>query len=233
VALHVHIFAPEYLTPILIRLRQNKILPDLYFSFSDPTLEPEIRKISEKFDVSPSLHLVPNRGRDMAFLLNELALELDERYTVHGHIHTILSEGEHVPALREFVQINLLGNAKLPSADSILSRFVQQPDLGMVFADDPNCLDWTDNRDQAEVLVQRLGLPPLPDAINFPIGSMYWARKGSLRSLYNLGLKLEDYPEEPLPYDGTILHAIERLLPQVCMANGFGYAVTHVPGVTR
>ena len=233
VALHVHVFSPEYLTPMLGRLRFNSIAPDFYISFSNPNFKPEILRICEQFALKPSLHQVPNRGRDMGYFLSELAMELDSRYSLYGHMHTIINEGDHVPGLREFLQINLLGNTKLPMADRILSQFVQQPGLGMVFADDPNCLGWTDNRDQADALADRLGLPPLPRAINFPIGSMFWARKGSLRSLYGLGLKLEDYPEEPLPYDGTILHAIERLLPQVCIANGYSYAVTHVPGITR
>jgi len=233
VALHVHVFSPKNLTTILDRLRFNAIAPDLYISFSDPNFKPEILRIYEQFELKPNLHQVPNRGGDLGSLLSELALELDSRYSVHGHMHTILNDGEHVTALREFLLINLLGDTKFPMADHILSQFVKQPRLGMVFADDPNCLDWTENRDQAEALSRRLGLPPLPSAINFSIGSMFWARKGSLKSLYDLGLTWDEYPEEPLPYDGTIVHAIERLLPQVCMANGFSYAVTNVPGITR
>ena len=233
VALHVHVFSPEYLPPILGRLRFNSVSPDLYISYSDPSYKSEILRISEQYEIIPNLRQVPTRGRDMGSLLSELALELDRHYSLHGHVSTIFDEGVHVPAMREFLQINLLGNTKLPMADRILSQFVQQPGLGMVFADDPNCLGWSENRDQAEALAQRLGLPPLPAAINFPVGSMFWARKGSLKSLYELGLNWDDYPEEPLPYDGTILHAIERILPQVCMANGYSYAVTHVPGITR
>jgi glycosyltransferase involved in cell wall biosynthesis len=231
VALHLHIFAPQYLTPILERLRHNRSKPDLYISFSNPEFESEIIRKTEQFGLNSSFHQVPDQGRDMGYFLGELALELDSRYSVHGHMHTILNEGEHVTALREFLLINLLGNIKIPMADRILSQFVQQPGLGMIFADDPNCLGWTENRDQAEALTHRLGMPPLPSAINVPIGSMFWARKGSLRSLYGLGLQREDYPEEPLPYDGTILHAIERLLPQICLANGYSYAVTHLPGI--
>jgi hypothetical protein len=30
-----------------------------------------------------------------------------------------------------------------------------------------------------------------------------------------------------------MLHAIERLLPQICLASGQRYAVTHVPGFSR
>jgi len=233
IALHVHVFLPEYLPPILGRLRLNSIEPDLYISFSDPSFKPKILEICEQFELKTNLYQVPNRGGDLGSLISELALDLDSRYSVYGHMHTIVNKGEHVTALREFLLINLLGDTKLPMADRILSQFAQQPGLGMVFADDPNCLDWTENRDQAEALARRLGLLPLPGAINFPIGSMFWARKNSLKSLYDIGLKWNEYPEEPLPYDGTIVHAIERLLPQVCMANGFSYAVTNVPGVTR
>ena len=134
---------------------------------------------------------------------------------------------------REFLLTNLVGDRAQPMADLILASLQNNPDLGLVFPDDPGCLSWTDNRPHAEALASRLQLNPLPDAINFPVGTMFWARQGTLTSLYELGLTWEDYPEEPLGYDGTMLHAIERLLPQICMANGKRYAMTHVPGFSR
>ena len=54
-----------------------------------------------------------------------------------------------------------------------------------------------------------------------------------MSKLYDLGLKWEDYPDEPIGYDGTMLHAIERLLPQICLASDMSYAMTHVPGISR
>jgi lipopolysaccharide biosynthesis protein len=48
-----------------------------------------------------------------------------------------------------------------------------------------------------------------------------------------LGLAVEDYPDEPLPYDGTVLHALERVLGLAGQAAPGGLAVTNVPGVTR
>jgi lipopolysaccharide biosynthesis protein len=51
--------------------------------------------------------------------------------------------------------------------------------------------------------------------------------------LLDAGFTVEDYPEEPLPYDGTILHALERALGLAAMASPRGLAVTNVPRVTR
>ena len=118
-------------------------------------------------------------------------------------------------------------------ADQILAAMHRDHELGLVFPDDPHCMGWTENRTHAEELTKRLDLPELPDAINFPIGTMFWARSGALNRLYQLGLSWDDYPAEPLGYDGTMLHAIERLLPQICLASGQHYALTHVPGFSR
>lgn len=41
---------------------------------------------------------------------------------------------------------------------------------------------------------------------------MFWARSDAVRSLLSLPLTYEDFPDEPLPPDGTIAHALERLI---------------------
>ena len=50
--------------------------------------------------------------------------------------------------------------------------------------------------------------------------------------LAGLDLCWDDYPSEPLPYDGTMLHALERLMPAVAHAVSRTSMVTHVPGIT-
>jgi len=236
VALHIHVFYPELLAPLLEQLGHNQVQPHLFVSYSQPELEPPLLQTLEEWNRSARLLLVPNRGRDIGPLLTELGQDLDRNYAFHGHLHTkrsALIDGGTAERWREFLMINLLGDARRPMADRILSRMLSDPTLGLVFPDDPGCLGWTANRAPAEALAERLQLPVLPAAINFPVGTMFWARRGALRSLYELGLTWNDYPEEPIGYDGTMLHAIERLLPQVCQANGYSYAVTHVPGFSR
>lgn len=236
VALHIHVFYPELLAPMLERLACNQLQPDLFLSYSQPALEPSIRQILARHGREASLHPVPNRGRDIGPLLSELGQHLDQHYAFHCHLHTkksVLIGADTAATWREFLLANLLGNQQRPMADRILAELQADSSLGLVFPDDPGCLGWTDNRPHAEALATRLGLPALPAAINFPVGTMFWARRGALSSLYNLGLSWDDYPEEPLGYDGTMLHAIERLLPQICLASGHRYAVTHVPGFSR
>ena len=61
---------------------------------------------------------------------------------------------------------------------------------------------------------------------------MFWAKK-ALKNLYNLDLDWDDYPVEPIGYDGTMLHAIERLIPIVAMENGFKCNVTSLETLRR
>ena len=62
---------------------------------------------------------------------------------------------------------------------------------------------------------------------------MFWARADALRPLTKLELDWKDYPDEPAEEDGTILHALERLLPLASETMQYKFATTHVPGVTR
>ncbi|MEO5581730.1 MAG: rhamnan synthesis F family protein, partial [Saprospiraceae bacterium] len=84
-----------------------------------------------------------------------------------------------------------------------------------------------------EELRLQMGLKKLPENIWFPMGTMFWARTESLLPLFNLKFDWESYPDEPIPEDGSILHALERILPSVVNHQGFHIAVTNVEGVSR
>ena len=57
---------------------------------------------------------------------------------------------------------------------------------------------------------------------------MFWARPAVLKPMIDLGLTWDDYPPEPLPIDGTMLHTLERLLPFCAVHTGYDYATTYV-----
>lgn len=132
-----------------------------------------------------------------------------------------------------FLLENLLGGEAGSMADRILSKMEADASIGMVFPDDPYVVGWSGNQVFAESLAARMTLDNLPKYFNFPVGTMFWARTLALAPLMNCNLGWDDYPEEPLPYDGTLLHALERLFSFVGSANDLRCAVTNVKGITR
>ena len=117
--------------------------------------------------------------------------------------------------------------------DKIITDLNQNKSLGLVFPSDNTCVGWCDNYNIASKLALQMGIEKLPTHIDFPVGSMFWAKKGALASLYELNLKWEDYPEEPLGYDGTMLHALERLLPIIAEKEGYTIKTTHIDQIAR
>jgi lipopolysaccharide biosynthesis protein len=107
------------------------------------------------------------------------------------------------------------------------------PSIGMVFPDDPYVVGWGKNRSFAEELGPYLGLADFPEHFLFPIGTMFWARVAAIRPLFELRLDWNDYPAEPLPYDGSMLHAMERLFPLVASTQGARSVLTNVAEITR
>lgn len=238
-ALHVHVFYPDMLADMLRRLGDNRVRPDLFVSVPGRAAARQVEAILADYGGKvAALEVVPNRGRDIGPMLTAFGPRLVGQYDVVGHMHSKKSldvgDAGLARAWYEFLAENLLGG-RSPMADRIHAAMARDERLGLVFPDDPNVVGWNANRVDAEALASRLQ-PPLsgfPEHFQFPVGTMFWARASALRPLVELGLDWVDYPGEPLPYDGTMLHAIERLLPFVAQSQGLRIALTRVRGVTR
>jgi glycosyltransferase involved in cell wall biosynthesis len=236
-ALHLHFYYTESAEQIIERASLSKHRPDLLISVTTDAAAQEVEKIlQKKRGWKHLIKIVPNTGRDVAPFLTAFAEELSG-YDIIGHAHA--KESSHHPDRSEierwntFLLENMIGG-KFPMIDHIISSFQHDKNLGVVYADDPHVINWTDNRQHAEALASRMGFgQPLPENINFPVGTMFWARFKALKPLFDLQLGWDDYPQEPVPVDGTMLHAIERLIPWVAEQAGYTTAVTHIPGIYR
>jgi glycosyltransferase involved in cell wall biosynthesis len=234
-AIHGHFHYPELLDEFLNRLAPNRTDCDLFLTTNGVEEAAFLRDVVSQFSMTGvDIRVVPNRGRDIGPLLSELADEL-QGYEVIGHLHGKRSKRltQHGDRWRSFLWDHLIGPS-FPMVDVILKAFVTDSALGLVFPEDPHLNDWNENRLIAEDLARKMGITdPLPTHFDFPIGTMFWARPAALQPLFSLGLRWDDYPIEPLPEDGTILHALERLIPFAANNTGFRYATTFVPGSTR
>jgi lipopolysaccharide biosynthesis protein len=217
-------------------LSLNKIRPTLFLSVPNEQIKLEIQaRCNLYLGEVAAIEVVPNRGRDIGPFLSSFEGKHLQDYEFVGHLHTKKTkdrEGHVGRVWYRFLLANLLGK-QTGMADVILTRMVDEPKLGMVFADDPNLVGWDANLAYATDLADKLGLTSLPTDITFPVGTMFWARTECFTPFLRLGLTWEDYPEEPLAYDGSVLHALERLFPLVVEAGGHEIALTNVPTITR
>ena len=238
-ALHAHLFYPELTGDLLAHLDSNQSPCDLLVSTDTAAKVTRLRRsLSAYTRGNVEIRLLPNRGRDIGAFLTGFARDFSN-YDLVGHVHSKrsplideISKSNLSETWREFLWQNLLGGS-YPMLDRIATAFENDPKLGLVFPSDPHLRGWDDNRVIAGEVAARMGWEgPLPEAFDFPLGTMFYVRPAALEPLLRLHLDWNDYPDEPIPYDGTILHALERLMPLTAQLAGYSSAVTHVFGKT-
>ncbi len=237
-ALHIHVFFVDLFLDILQRLEGQNLHLDLLISVPSLEVAQEVGALVSGYaNGTVDIRTVPNRGRDIGPFLTEFSETILKNYDVIGHVHSKKSVDVQDLSMGQawfiFLLENLIGK-KYSMASTILERMADNEKLGLVFPDDPYIIGWSGNKQIAENLAHQFGIKELPDRhFNFPVGTMFWARTAALKPLLTNDFRWEDYPEEPLPYDGTILHSLERLLPFVAKKMGYHMSMTHVPGITR
>ena len=177
-------------------------------------------------------------GGDIGPLLTQFGPALIASYDITGHLHT--KKSAHVAdrpfadAWSAFLLENLIGGKRGGAMlDIIMSTMGSDPTIGIVFPDDPHVISWTSNRKYADDLAACMKCGKLPEQFNFPVGSMCWMRSAVLEKFVELDLAWDNYAPEPLPIDGTSIHAIERLFGVVPATVGMTCVVTNVRGVTH
>jgi hypothetical protein len=220
VAAIVHLFYPEIAGEIRSYLERIPGRVDVYVSTDT---EEKRDRIGAAFAAWRSgtvqVRLAENRGRDVAPKLVTFK-DLYPRYGLVLHLHGKISAHDSELRLwRGFILENLIGDGA--AAASILAAFERNPALGMVashhYLPVRNNIGWGENLEIAGALSTRMGMSFDPaEPIDFPSGSMFWARPEALAPLLDLNLQTGDFPPEDGGSDGTLAHAIERLYFAAC-----------------
>jgi glycosyltransferase involved in cell wall biosynthesis len=237
VALHLHVRDAQAVPEVLVRLSRNRIRPDLLISVNSEAVGSATAAALKTYGGRVvAIRLVPDRGRHIGPLFTAFGHTLLQRYEFVCHMHTRLgadskSEREGSRTSR-WLLANLLGESS-GMADVILTAMAADTSIGMVFPDDPHVVGWHAQRINAEPLSSRFSLHDLPDHSVFPCGGMFWARVAALSPWLDLGLTWNDYPDEPLPHDGTSIQEIDRLLTSSSSENSWTCATTYIAGLTR
>jgi rhamnosyltransferase len=121
---------------------------------------------------------------------------------------------------------DLAGSSATVSA--AMARFRDDPGLGMLGparlrvpnARYDEAAAWGTNRAQALAVAERLGLAPETVSLDYFAGTMFWVRPAMLSRLRAVGLRPADFAPGGLAIDGSLSHALERLLPALVKADG-------------
>jgi glycosyltransferase involved in cell wall biosynthesis len=236
VALHCHFHYPELAGDFRRRLDLNETKVDVVLTTDETGKASRLRQAFSGYRGKCEIRVTPNRGRDIGPFLTSLSADLlSGQYDIWGHLHakrSLSTDKDMGEAWRNFLWDNLIGEEH-QMLDLAAKAFDTHPRLGLLFADDPHLVSWNANRPIAEGLARRMGIEDgLPDYFDFPLGTMFWIRPDAIRPLTDLNLQLEEFPPEPIPYDGSILHAIERLIPIVVGHAGYEAGGLRAPYTT-
>jgi hypothetical protein len=156
-----------------------------------------------------------NRGRDILPMVDTFRREILD-HDVLFHCHSKVSSYESAYRdWRTFLLHNTLGSTEVVAA--LLAQFREDSHLGLVappyfhaLQDQPQ---WGANRARVDAMLSSLGMQrsedPCPD---FPAGSFFWARVTAIAPLLTGAFGLGVFEPEGGQIDGTLAHAIERLL---------------------
>lgn len=166
----------------------------------------------------------PNRGRDVAPFLKVCAEHLTEADDLVLHLHT--KKSPHDSSLSgwgEYLFDCLAGSSEL--VRSTMQLF-DEPTLGIIYPGHYKALNglrnWGYDFPHARTLMQRMGYNlRADDVLDFPTGTMFWARPAALQPLIALRISPEDFELEVGQTDGTLAHAIERILVHVAESAGY------------
>lgn len=236
VAIHIHVFYIDVLEEILDRIYHNKIRPDIFITISNAYIYDEVKELILRYsECNVQILIIENRGRNLRALFKEIAPLLYEKYEYVAHFHTKKSPHAEIGLVKSWTNYIfdlLIGGEDTGGAiDRILSELMRVPNVGLVFPADPNIIGWDLNLPFALEIAKDLQINQLREQFNFPVGAMFWIRVSALKVFNSLNEKY--FPEEPLQSDGSYLHALERLIPNVMEKEGYEYALVSADGITR
>lgn len=226
VAVVIHAFYPDVFEDLLASFPQD--LTDRAHLFVTTTHDKVdiVTAIARRFGMPFEVIGLDNRGRDVLPFLRVLPRVVEAGFQWVLKLHTKKSlhrsDGDR---WRDDLCRKLLDQP-----GEVLAFLRNHPDVGLVGPQGyvvPMTCYWGVNRDRVLSLGRRLGVASLdPQTTSFVAGTMFYARIQALLPLLHLALDDEHFEPEAGQVDGTLAHAIERVVALSASAVGLRTAAT-------
>ena len=227
-----HIFHADQAAEIRAVIDTIPFPTDIYASTDTDAKRAEITDAFAGHPGAVDVRLAPNRGRDVAPRLITFA-DVYARDRLVLFLHAKRSAASSIGAeWRDALIGSLAGSAD--TVRSIVAMFDADATLGLVMAEHIPAIramiGWYANYSRSAAVARRMGIEILPDDyVEYPAGSMFWARSAALRPLLDLNLGVEDFPPEAGQLEDTLQHAIERLMLHAAEQAGYRWAKVAAP----
>ena len=232
IAVQLHLFYVDLMQEFVDYLNNIPYDFDLFISVIDDEKVEEVRNLAQKIKKVNNIevHTVENRGRDVAPFLVEFGSYLNKYdYVCHLHSKKSLYTGSEQSGWRRTLLEGLMGTPELVT--EIFYNFETNPEIGLIYPETWAGLpywghNWLTNTAGRDTLMEKLGYMGIEykKYFDFPMGTMFFARKEAIKKFFNAKIKLGDFPVESGQVDGTIAHAFERCLGVVTELEGYKIA---------
>jgi lipopolysaccharide biosynthesis protein len=218
----IHAWYPDVLAEILQELAATGVAWKLVVT-TPPDKERLVRSVLSQQKMAAQVEVFPNRGRDILPFLHVASRLLDEGHDVVLKLHT--KKSPHIADGNEWRRELVAALVRYETPSGYLALFKDDPTLGLA-APSTHLLPVRPhvgaNAAGMDWLARRCGIPSdnLTDT-PFPAGSMYWVRLAALTPLLDANLTPSDFQPEAGQIDGTLAHAVERMMGSVVEAAGY------------
>lgn len=232
IGIHIHLYYLDLLDEFCQYLSNMPYNYDVLISIIESNADKQAM-IKDVISHLPNVNqcivrVLPNRGRDVApFFIGFGDLLGNYDFIAHFHTKKSLYTGNEQKAWRNYLLDQLIGSSL--NIKKLFWEFKNNPDLGLLYPRPASnipyvAFTWLSNANLGISLLNKLGIQsPKSTYFDYSAGTMFWARSKALAKLYSGNLTLEDFPVEQGQTDGTIAHAIERIICMVTNDAGMDY----------
>ncbi|HGK7303018.1 TPA: glycoside hydrolase family 99-like domain-containing protein [Stenotrophomonas maltophilia] len=219
-AVHLHAWHLETLPEVLSALGEAALPWRIVVTTPEAQVE-AVQQALASHGLQGEVIPVTNQGRDILPFLEVAERLLQDHHDVVLKLHT--KRSTHRENGDQWRQELLQGLVEGGRAARIHAAFQADPGLGMVVAEGHllRVVDFIGgNGPVLQRLRVRLGLPTTTAADRWGAGGMGWWRLQALRPLLDAHLYRSAFEAEHGQIDGTLAHAIERVLGTCCEQSG-------------
>lgn len=230
IAIVINLYYLDIIPRFLTYIKQIPDEIDCHIYSSNPQI---ITLMNNKLEQKQNcfIHKKENRGRDISALFVEFR-RIAKEYDYFCFLHDKKEKAEYVKEDVSFWNENIWNN--LIKNSQYINRVIEllsNDKIGFLAPPAPvgeyislwYSNTWYENFENTVALAKKMELncDIQYDKPSITLGTVFWCKTVALKKILDYEWGYNDFQDEPLPNDGTLSHAIERILPYVVQDAGY------------